>query len=229
MVWKFCGKAQFPHSFAWFARNYAETVPFRKISTSGNWVKLRCFSQCIRFFFYINSIVCEKCEYGHVDCLYMKLALYKRFLYWNKVFKKQSSYWQNSVLCDRLILYSLYYLSYYWLLTGQFYMEMLRFQFLYFQLKNSTPVFWERFLFFRKLVSMFELLKTFKFSSDCHIKACQPLKQRAISKISSNFFLKEPMLFLLALKWNLLDKAFACVKPKTRPNFAVKLLKGATF
>ena len=108
-------------------------------------------------------------------------------------------------------------------------MEMWRFQFLYFQLKNSTPVFWERFLFFRKRVLMFELLKTFKFSSDCHIKACQPLKQRAISKISSNFFLKEPMLFLLALKWNLLDKAFACVKPKTSSNFAVKFLKGATF
>ena len=30
LVWKFCGKAQFPHSFG---RNYAETVPFHKIST----------------------------------------------------------------------------------------------------------------------------------------------------------------------------------------------------
>ena len=30
MVWKFCGKAQFPHSFGRFARNYAETVPFHK-------------------------------------------------------------------------------------------------------------------------------------------------------------------------------------------------------
>ena len=26
LVWKFCGKAQFPHSFGRFARNYAETV-----------------------------------------------------------------------------------------------------------------------------------------------------------------------------------------------------------
>ena len=27
-MWKFYGKAQFPHSFGWLARNFAETVPF---------------------------------------------------------------------------------------------------------------------------------------------------------------------------------------------------------
>ena len=37
LVWKFCGKAQFPHT---------ETVPFRKISTPENQVKLRYFPQC---------------------------------------------------------------------------------------------------------------------------------------------------------------------------------------
>ena len=36
LVWKFCGKAEFPHSFGPFARNYAETVPFHKFSTPGN-------------------------------------------------------------------------------------------------------------------------------------------------------------------------------------------------
>ena len=36
-------------------------------------------------------------------------------------------------------------------------------------------------------------------------------------------FLEEPMLFLLALKWNLLEKAFSSVKTKTNPNFALKL------
>ena len=46
LVWKFCGKIQFPHSFGRFAQNYAETVPFRKISTPGNQMKLRYFSQC---------------------------------------------------------------------------------------------------------------------------------------------------------------------------------------
>ena len=47
LVWKFCGKTQFPHSFRRFARNYAETVPFRKIFTARNQVKLRYFSQCL--------------------------------------------------------------------------------------------------------------------------------------------------------------------------------------
>ena len=46
LVWKFCRKQQFPDSFGRFARNYAKTVPFRKISTPENQVKLRYFSQC---------------------------------------------------------------------------------------------------------------------------------------------------------------------------------------
>ena len=45
LLWKSYGKAQFPHSFGQIARNYAETVPFRNISTTGNQVKLRYFSQ----------------------------------------------------------------------------------------------------------------------------------------------------------------------------------------
>ena len=37
LVWKVCGNAQFLHSFGRkIARNYAETVPFREISTPGN-------------------------------------------------------------------------------------------------------------------------------------------------------------------------------------------------
>ena len=31
-MWKFSGKAQFPHSFGQIARNYAETVPLKKKS-----------------------------------------------------------------------------------------------------------------------------------------------------------------------------------------------------
>ena len=36
LVWKFCEKAQFPHSFGRFARNDAEIASFHKISTTGN-------------------------------------------------------------------------------------------------------------------------------------------------------------------------------------------------
>ena len=46
LVWKFCGKAQFPHSYGRFVRNYAETLPFHKISTPENQVKSRYFWQC---------------------------------------------------------------------------------------------------------------------------------------------------------------------------------------
>ena len=46
LVWKFCGKAQFPYSFGPIARKYTETVPFHNISTPGNSVKLRHFTQC---------------------------------------------------------------------------------------------------------------------------------------------------------------------------------------
>ena len=36
LVWKLCGKAQFPQSFEQFVRNYEENVHFHKISTAGN-------------------------------------------------------------------------------------------------------------------------------------------------------------------------------------------------
>ena len=47
LVWKFCGKTQFLHSFKQISRDYRETVSFCKISTPGNQVKLRYFSQCL--------------------------------------------------------------------------------------------------------------------------------------------------------------------------------------
>ena len=45
LVWKFKGNEQFLHNFARFARNCAETAPSHKISTPGNLVRLRYFSQ----------------------------------------------------------------------------------------------------------------------------------------------------------------------------------------
>ena len=45
-------------------------------------------------------------------------------------------------------------------------------------------------------------------------------------------FLEEPVLFLLAFKWNLQEKACSCVKTKSNLNFPVNLdemLKEATF
>ena len=60
-MWKFYGKVQFSHSFGRFARNYAETVPFHKISTQGNLVKLRYFTQCfLQFNFFPSNATSER-------------------------------------------------------------------------------------------------------------------------------------------------------------------------
>ena len=80
----------------------------------------------------------------------------------------------------------------------------------------STKKWYSSFLksvcLFQKIYFKVKVLKSFKISSDCHIKAYRSLKGRAILKIP---VLKEPMLFQLALKWNLYEKAFSCVKTKT--------------
>ena len=47
-----------------------------------------------------------------MDVWYIKLTLYKSFLNWKKTSKKSSSYWQNSVVCDKSILYSLFHVSF---------------------------------------------------------------------------------------------------------------------
>ena len=47
VVWKFCGKAQFLHSFGRITRNYSKTVSFHKISTPANYVELLYFLQCL--------------------------------------------------------------------------------------------------------------------------------------------------------------------------------------
>ena len=52
LVWEFCGKAQFPH----ITRIYTETVPYHKISTPGNSVKLG-------YFFTVTANWDQKMEY----------------------------------------------------------------------------------------------------------------------------------------------------------------------
>ena len=46
LVWTFCGKTQFSHSFEWISQNYEETVPFYKISTRVYYVKLPYYFLC---------------------------------------------------------------------------------------------------------------------------------------------------------------------------------------
>ena len=59
------------------------------------------------------SSTCEKYEYGHLGCWYIRSTVYnKRFLNWNKIFKKRRNYWQNFNLCNRSILYSPFYIGF---------------------------------------------------------------------------------------------------------------------
>ena len=63
--------------------------------------------------------------------------------------------------------------------------------------KKQYSSFLKSLRFSENLFQSYQVLKSFKISSGCHIKACRSLKWRAIFKIP---ILKEPMLFLLALK-----------------------------
>ena len=58
-----------------------------------------------------NSNAFEKYEYGYLGGWYIKSTLYTRFLNWHKIFENGKLYRQNSVLCDRSILHSSFYLS----------------------------------------------------------------------------------------------------------------------
>ena len=54
--------------------------------------------------------------------------------------------------------------------------------------KKQYSSFLKRVCIFQKIYFKVKVLKSFKISSDCHIKACQSLKWRAILKIPSTIF-----------------------------------------
>ena len=54
--------------------------------------------------------------------------------------------------------------------------------------KKRNSSFLKKIFVFQKIYFKFKLLKTFNIFTDCHIKACQSLKQRAILKIPSTVF-----------------------------------------
>ena len=101
-------------------------------------------------------------------------------------------------------------------MTWQFCMELLRLQPSFFQLKNSTPVFRKKLLFFRNFVSQLKYWKGSKF----------PV---IVTRVLSNggLFWKSIVLFfrrsVTGFKMKPLKKAFSCVKTKANSNFAVKL------
>ena len=59
LVWKFCGKAQFSHIFGRFTQNHTATLSSHKISTPGNCLKLRLFSQWDPSTLNCTSLYCD--------------------------------------------------------------------------------------------------------------------------------------------------------------------------
>ena len=80
------------------------------------------------------------------------------------------------------------------------------FQFKHFQLKSSTPVFLKKVFVFQKSCS-----KSFKTSSDCHIKIYRFPKRRAILKIPRQSTVQKSLCFFCWLKMKPLKKEFSCV------------------
>ena len=72
-----------------------------------------------------------------------------------------------------------------WLLTWHFYMKMMHFQYLYFQLKKRYYSFFEKVFIFQIICLKVKVLKTFETFIDCHIKTWPHLSPRAILKIPS--------------------------------------------
>ena len=97
MAWKFCGKAQFPHSFGRFAWNYAETVfsqnfrtrklgeitVFYAVQLEEDYLKSYDSNQVIE-----TSPLCEVCQIKETPSHYL--------LEWNK-FKKEREALQNNI------------------------------------------------------------------------------------------------------------------------------------
>ena len=78
-------------------------------------------------------------------------------------------------------------------------MELIAFSNLVLSTKELSSRFLKKALVFQKIC--FKVLKTFKISSDCHMKTCRSLKRRAILKIPCTVEpIRRTYAFLLALK-----------------------------
>ena len=88
----------------------------------------------------------------------------------------------------------------------------------------STKKWFSSFLkkVFQNICFKVKVLKTFKISTDCHIKTCRSFKRRVILK-SPVLFFRRTYALSVGFKIKPLRKAFSSVKTKTNPNFAVKV------
>ena len=135
----------------------------------------------------INSSAYKKYQVGHLCCWYIKLILYKWLLKWIKIFEKNEAatgktpffaigpFCTHHSICLNITLASDIAILY----------ENDAFLILELWVKKRCSGFLKKVFVLQKICFKVKVLKTFKIITDCHIKTCQSLKQRAISKISS--------------------------------------------
>ena len=135
-------------------------------------------------------------EYIHLGRQYIKSTLYKRFLNWNKIFKKKKKVVTGKT---SFFLIGTFILSILFVLTLASDRVALHRKDMFSILVLSTK---EQYTSFLEKVFVFqEIYFKVKIKTQENIKIWWSLKQRAILKISSTVFLEEPN--LLPLNWNL--------------------------
>ena len=106
--------------------------------------------------------------------------LYKMFLNWNKIFKKNGVVTGETLffisialtlVSDRAVLY-----------------QNIAFPILGLSTKKQYSNVLKKLFIFQKICFKVKVLKMFKISSDCHIKTCRSLKRRPILEIPSAIF-----------------------------------------
>ena len=117
-----------------------------------------------------NSSANEQYEYGHLGRWYIKSTLYKRFLSWNKIFKKIKVITGKTPLLATgpfCAPHSIWLNICFWRVSfvSQYYV----FNLSTFNYKTLIRVFWKRFSIFRKFVLKVLDFWDFHFC-DCHIK-----------------------------------------------------------
>ena len=128
-------------------------------------------------------------EHEHLGCCYIKSSLYKRFLNWNRIFKK------SKVVTDKTQFFVIGpFRSHHsvCLSIGNWYGNFFgneAFSILVLSTKKTVH-FLKKVLILQKICFKVKILKTFKIFTDCYIKACRPLKRRAILKTPSTAFQK---------------------------------------
>ena len=85
------------------------------------------------------------------------------------------------------------------------------FSILVLSIKKCYSSFLKKFFVFQKVFFKVKVLKTFKTSTDCHIRTCRSLKSRFILKIPSTVFFRRTYTLSVGFKMEPMNKSdFQC-------------------